>query len=356
MISKKAKERFNSLLGGYAIIHANIKSKTRIAFIIKDIGGEKGYLKDASELATDFVLYNPNIRADKHGVVALGWKQGVRKAWVTMLGDENNPIILCNDLTFTYEYPSDYHLDKKIGWSKLPNPINTKKAMIRGILGCKVIDNEAYMFGKFRKLYKRIGIQVWKDISYEDEHPQLHADLEQYKKQKVHLRDVGIGFHAIDGFNKNDIYACGDGGDCWHYNGKVWRRLDLPVSTDLTSILCANDGYVYIGLTHGDIIKGRYKKESNIENWEILKGEGGATNTLAWFQDKVYIGSDLGIYTINSQSNIEQYQFSEKGWHQYSFKHVASCDEALLSYGTDQALIFDGKDWEEIVGSMVVSN
>lgn len=356
MISKEAKNRFNSLLDGYVILHAVISSKNRIAFIIKDVGGKNGYLKDASELTTAFVLYNPTINPQKFGITAFGWKRGVNKAWVGLLGDENMPISICNNLTFTLESLSDFQLDKKTGWLKLPNPTNTKKAMIRGILGCKIIDNEAYMFGRFRKLYKRIGVQKWKDLSYEDEYPELHVDLEQFKKQKKRLMDVGIGFHAIDGFNKNDIYACGDGGDCWHYSGRTWQRLDLPVNTDLTSVLCAADGFVYIGLMHGDIIKGRYDKESKIENWEILKGEGGTTNSLAWFQDKVYIGSDLGLYIINAKLKIEPYQFPEEGWHQYSFKHVASCDEALLSYGTDQALIFDGKEWEELVGSIVVND
>ena len=355
MINKKAKERFNTLLDGYVIIHATISSIKRMAFIIKDVCGKNGYLKDASELATDFILYNPEIRPDKHGVVALGWKRGVRKAWISFSGDENKPIVLCNDLTFTFEYQSDYLLDKKTGWKKLPDPLNTKKAMIRGILGCKSIDNEAYLFGRFRKLYIRTGAQEWKDISYEDEYPDLHSDLEQYKKQKVHLRDIGIGFNDIDGFNKNDIYACGDGGDLWHFNSKKWKKLDLPVDSDLTTILCAYDGYVYIGLTHGNIIKGRYH-EDGIESWVIIKGEGGTTNSLAWFQDKVYIGSDLGLYTINSQSEINQYQFPKDGWQQYSFKHVTSCKEALLSYGTDQALVFDGKEWDEITGNIIVAD
>jgi len=348
MMPIKTKERFNNLLEGFVLLSADIKNKNRMVFILKSIGGPNGHSKDGLTLPTRLLYLDITKNKDKHGIGAREWKQGVKRGWVALSNDSSSTIISCNNTAMTYEILPE--MTNATKWEQIPSPINAKKSMTRGIWGCKTIDADTYMYGKFRKLYKRIGPHDWKDLSYEDQHPLLHADLFQLKKQKASLNG---GFDDIDGFNRKDIYACGSGGDCWHYDGERWQRLDLPVNSDLKSILCAKDGFVYIGLLHGDIIKGRYHKDKT-ENWEILRGDGGTTNSLAWFKGRVFMGSDLGLFTINYESKITQYHFPEEGWHQYSFKHVVSCDDALLSYGTDQALIYDGKEWEEIVGTIVV--
>ena len=337
----EAKERIASLLDGFVLLDADILKKDNIVFILKSIGGSKGYLKDGIDLPTRLVYYNPEKNKKTYGVGGREWKQGVKRGWVAFSRDENSTIISCNNMALTYEISPN--MEEATSWERIPISVNAEKSMTKGISGCKVIDNEVFMFGRFRKLYMRVGVQEWKDLSYENEHPELHADLEQLKEEKKSLK---AGFKAIDGFSNNDIYACGDCGDCWNYDGNKWKRINLPVNSDLTSILCAGDGFVYIGLISGDIIKGRY---NDSDEWKILSGAGGGSNSLAWFQGTVYIGSDLGLYTINEQSKIEQYKFPEIGFQQYSFRHVASCDEALLSYGLNQALIYDGQDWEEIV-------
>ena len=78
-------------------------------------------------------------------------------------------------------------------------------------------------------------------------------------------------------------------------------------------------------------------------------------HALAWFKGKVYVGVEGGLYTIDEKGKIEKYVFPEDGFHQYSFRYVAACDEALLSYGGDQALIFDGKEWEQIMGKILIN-
>jgi len=355
MINKKTKEGFTKLLEGYVILYATIESKERIAFVTKDIGGKNGHLKHAAQLKIRVLLYNPKCNLDRFGLAAIGWSQGVPKAYVSYVGTEKEPVVVWSSDAYSKEFASECKRRESTDWQHIPAPKNLGEEMLRAVHGVKRIDGETFMFGRFRKLYRRTGVQKWEDLSYEETHPNLHKDLaKRIKQKKSMVSGVNAGFDDIDGFSKDDIYGCGDGGDLWHYNGSKWRRLDPPSNFDMSAILCAPDGYVYIAGNTGEIMKGRYTKEKG-EEWKILKSPlTRRVHSLAWFQDKVYIGVEEGLYSIDSKENIEQYKFSEDGWHQYSFKNVASCEEALLSYGVHQALLFDGKEWEELVGSIVV--
>ena len=50
-----------------------------------------------------------------------------------------------------------------------------------------------------------------------------------------------------------------------------------------------------------------------------------------------------------------KYQFPKGGHTQSSFGKITACEDALLSYGSYQALIFDGDQWTEIVNSPALS-
>lgn len=338
-MNEETKQRFSTLLDGFVILHADIVEKDNIVFIVKSIGGPNGYLRDSIDLPVRLIYYNPNTNKEKNGVGAREFKVGIRNAYVAFSNDKNTTIVSCSNMAMTYEILPT--MEKPTNWEQIPTPENVDQSKLKIIFGCKAIDNELYMYGANRKLYKRTGIQSWRDLSYEDTHPNLFLDLDK----KV---NVNVGFKGVDGFNSNDIYGCGNNGDCWHYDGKSWQKVELPVDSELTSILCAGDGFVYIGLIHGDIVKGRLN-ENNSQDWKVIKGDSGKANSLAWFENHVYIGSDLGLYTIDSRSKIKKYQSAKSNWRQYSFKHVTSCKEALLVYGNDQAYVFDGTEWYEII-------
>jgi len=122
----------------------------------------------------------------------------------------------------------------------------------------------------------------------------------------------------------------------------------------MEAVLCAPDGYVYLAGALGKVLKGRYDKD-NGEQWQLLKTPIlDIIHSLAWFKGKVYIGVSYGLYTIDKDGKVEEYQFPEDGVHQYSFRNVTACDEALLSYGANQAVVFDGEKWEQIIGKIIM--
>jgi hypothetical protein len=355
MLKGQTSERLEKLFEGFVILNATITQKNRIIFITKDVGGKEGRFKDDAQLETDFMLYNPNYHKDKKGVIVKYWGQGIKSAWGVCIEGEKHPTIFCDRDISTCEFISDEQWLDNTGWKELPPPENLNDAMLVGTWGVKKIETEIYLFGRFRKLYIRTGLQQWQDLTYEAEHPNLHAEIRKRKKQKKSMIGIAAGFLAVDGFSKIDIYGGGNGSDLWHYDGVRWQRLDPPGNFNVKTILCALDGFVYAAGALGSIIKGRYDKTHG-EKWETLDSPiNEIIHSLAWFKGKVYIGVEYGLYTIDKEGKVEEYRFPDGGPQQYSFRNVTSCEEALLSYGTDQALVFDGTEWEHIVGNLIVN-
>lgn len=353
MLNKQASDRIDKLFEGYTIQSATIYSKKRILLILKESPDENvGSYRD-EDFRTEAILINANYNKDKHGVAASGWKKGVGYAWAAFLGDEKTGTVLCDSNCGTYEFESDEKWEKGSGWQDIADKSDYSKTMLRMLMGCRTIADQTYIFGIARKLYKRVGKQKWMDLTNEQEHPNLFADLVKVYKKKKNLGLGAMGFHALDGFNGNDIYGCGNKGDLWHYNGRVWMRLDLPTNETMDALVCAGNGYVYVAGVGGQIFKGRYDPDKG-ESWKKLPFIMENYNSLAWFKDKVYIGVDSGLYTIDDKDEIKKYVFPENGPVQYSFREVTACDEALLSYGPNQAIMFDGEKWEYVAGKIIV--
>jgi hypothetical protein len=226
------------------------------------------------------------------------------------------------------------------------------------MLAATNIDGEVYFAGRLRKLFKRTAKNEWIDLTDENEHENLFVDLKEAKAQGRKPFTMPMGFHAIDGFNGSDIYCGGHQGDLWHFDGKAWRQLAPPVNFDMECIVCAGDGNVYIGGSMGGLIRGRFNPETGEERWQIIKNDLTGTdahfNSLAWFQDRLYLGHDWALYNLTKEDKVEKVVFPKGGVHQYSFQHVTACETALLSFGPHQAVVFDGEKWEQIVGSIVI--
>ncbi len=168
---------------------------------------------------------------------------------------------------------------------KLHNcPINT----------IRVIDGQAYIAAAWRTVFKREGIDQWTCL--------LGNNPEEVKE--LQSRDEDVGFEDIGGFSKDEIYACGENGDLWHFNGTKWRPLSTPTNKDMVSMCCAPNGKVYIGCEDGTLIEGRG------DSWKVLKHKASDDlSGMIWYKDKLYIGSEmygLSVYnpTKNSTSNV----------------------------------------------------
>lgn len=97
----------------------------------------------------------------------------------------------------------------------------------------------------------------------------------------------------------------------------------------------------------GPILRGKE------DQWEVLGTPALDYKSLAWFDGKVWLGSDyeLGYLT---EGEYSRYEFPEGGPAQYSFMGVDACEDRLISYGPAQVMLFDGTEWIEMIGPALV--
>ena len=195
-----------------------------------------------------------------------------------------------------------------------------------------------------RSVFKYNGIKEWENITTEIKHPNLFADVNKSKETFV---GDWVGFCALDGFSANDIYAGGNGGDFWHYNGKKWRRIDLPINSDISTITGGKDGKVYIGSRVGNVVVGRD------DHWQVVDKRTYIMTHSCWFDGKVYFSSEDGrIYTYDEKQNkLQEASFKTKypEYMHHLISGIASCDECLVAYTSVQAYAYDGEIWHEII-------
>lgn len=214
------------------------------------------------------------------------------------------------------------------------------------------IDNEIYSCGFHHKLLKRVGKKQWIDLTNDQDHPELFVDIKAVRADpNATFLSVPYSFISFDGFNAEDIYACGSDGDLWHYNGKRWLQLSPPVNSELNNLVCGDDGFVYITSSWGDLLKGYYRDGE--EKWELIPqnvvGMDLGFEDAAWFQGKLYLSNSWGLYVLENDV-VSRVDFSDQGHNaQYSFKRVIADQGILISYGLNNAVMFDGQHWQAII-------
>lgn len=197
---------------------------------------------------------------------------------------------------------------------------------IRSVNNVRYIGNHFYVTGFRRAVLRRDGIEKWTHISRE-----LGTD----KSKK-------ISFYDIDGFNEDDMYAVGDEGEAWHYNGKEWIQLDIPTNVDFYSVCCASDGNVYIGGVFHTIVKGRN------DIWEVINHEftNNQFQQIVDYNGRLLTVNEWGntLYEIKPDgvTNMDTGDFDLTGGECLC---LAVGHGMLLVAGRESAAVFDGKKW-----------
>jgi len=331
---------YNNNIKGFLITDAAIINARKMVFALKgDLHTEPD--KSFDEAPFRLVSYIPDNEKLVGGYGKAHWDAGYKFIYTTI----TDRIFLCGGWFDVWESKADGSF----------YTLSDNNEFARGCSGISNVGEEVYVFGGLRKVFRRNAYKQWEDLTDETKHPYLYKDIKAWKKKHDSLVWMPIGFAALDGFNPNDLYAGGEEGDMWRYDGNHWHRVDLPGSLTIKTITCGGDGQVYVAGSNQHIMVGRE------DNWETLEAKSGdyayAThfNSSAWFQDKLYLATEMNLFVWDGK-NFKAYEFPEDGPQQYSFKNVTASDEALLSYGHHQALVFDGTSWQEIVGNPVLSN
>ena len=352
---EKRQERIQRLFENHNIISATIESKERMGFITHAWGEE---YETPEEREILLILYDANALPPKQSGFMANIFTGVRRGIPILSQDGKNSIL---GLFTQGSYKGVIH--EFVNNMKDYKTIRTEISSAHySMWAGATIGSAIYFAGTPRKLFKRHAPGKWKDLTSRENHPQMFADVEvaEAEKDEDGFVEIELGFNAVDGFAEDDIYAGGEQGDCWHYDGENWRALDLPSNTDIESICCAPDGQVYIGASQGTLIKGRLDAATG-EHWEIIPFAESPSEedfrSMAWFKDQLWLAGWQGTYRLEiekGQPIVKPYAFPAGGAQQISFNGgVCSCDEALMVWGESQVMLYDGEQWEDFLISAI---
>ncbi len=192
-----------------------------------------------------------------------------------------------------------------------------------GVRSVKSIGGKAYVVGLRGMAYRLDSLKEWTRI---DESLPATADLK-----------------AADGLDASDIYAVGNAGAIWLWNGKAWEQLDSPTNQNLLAVAVDPDERAYLAGDNGVMLQG------SKDGWEIVETdllENANIWDLQWFKGKLYVSTFEGLYVLENGA-LDEVDFGDQTPN--SFYHLSACEEVLWQIGEFGILSFDGENWSRVI-------
>lgn len=201
------------------------------------------------------------------------------------------------------------------------------------------IGEHLYACGFSGQIYRRNGENDW-----------IHMD--EGILQQPDMRGGEYCVQVINGFNEQNIYIAGSQNlkgnppraDFW--DGKKWTNIVLPKSSGrITNIFVESEDKIWMCGSKGTILFGNAKEGfSNLNEFE----KNHLFLSICKFKDKVYLGSNLGLFTFNPKKyseGIEKVLTAMQPEIQDA-NIVETVDNILWSMGSKDIARFDGVKWE----------
>lgn len=191
----------------------------------------------------------------------------------------------------------------------------------------KKIDGYPWVVGSNRSVFQRRDIGKWFPVD---------------NGLRDHPGKADADFLDIDGFNSQDVYAVGGGGDIWHYDGNVWTPCGFPTNDKLTAVCCAGDGNVYVAAKY-KLWKGR------LNRWEAAHelNLSGTVDDLRWFDNKIW---GCGKYDFFYWDGVAlETEVIHQGKPLSLMGTMDCCEQFLLVGRRKSVWVFNGQEWKNIV-------
>lgn len=191
-----------------------------------------------------------------------------------------------------------------------------------GYLTCiKEIGGQIYICGMRGQVYKLVK-NKW-----------VHFDKGILKKSD--------DLNDIDG-NSSELYAVGDLGHLWHYDGKKWQRLKSPIKSHINAVKYVSKTEVYLAGSDQTFFKGSLNKW---QDFSLPYDENSGFWSVEEFEGKIYVAGDLGLRVFDSKKLVPV----KTGLRQKIDAYVLQAkDGQLWSFGNKHLVFFDGKKWTYI--------
>jgi hypothetical protein len=193
---------------------------------------------------------------------------------------------------------------------------------VRGLRSVHDIDGVAHAVGFRGMVYRLDALDRWTRI---DEGLPSTFDIE-----------------AIHGWSTSDLYAVGGNGEAWHFDGKLWRRIDLPTSQTLTCVKCTPEKLVYVGGHRGTLLRGSGSQWAALPQPEVPD----ALWDLEWFKGTLFASTLDGLYQLAGDL-LEPVKFGKvmPG----STYQLSAVDDVMWSSGEFDIMEFNGQTWTRIL-------
>jgi len=143
----------------------------------------------------------------------------------------------------------------------------------------------------------------------------------------------------VDGTRGGGLYAVGLGGTVLHFDGRTWRREDVPTNRHFYAVRCLPDGRVLLAGAKGALYVGRH------DAWrEVPTGLDGNFWAIDTFDGAAWLSyADRQLFRLGSDG------LSEVVLPQPALTNRLSATASqLLSCGSNALLRFDGQTWERV--------
>jgi hypothetical protein len=147
---------------------------------------------------------------------------------------------------------------------------------------------------------------------------------------------------AIHGFDGSDIYAVGNRGQAWQFDGRAWTKRELPTNVNLTSVRCAGNGIVYAAGHDGLLVRGRAGQWDLVEQDEMTEDIWD----LEWFGSDLFVSTFSGVFRLDGDV-FEPVDFGADP--PKSTYHLSAAPGVLWSIGEFGVASFDGSGWGRVV-------
>lgn len=205
--------------------------------------------------------------------------------------------------------------------------------------GIGKVGNHVYAACGWRHVFKRTAKDTWVDITTKLD----RSDIFNKKGAGWNInKSSRTGFVCIGGSAENDLYAAGDGGDCWHYDGMNWKRIDLPTNETVNCIVAISQKQVYMACGGGVLLMGGQ------DNWKVIKHPDNKDNfeALVAFQGVIYVSTGIYMYKV-VDGKLEEHIPAKENYEIEPFTqhYLSANNDIMLSCGQVSVAIFDGYRW-----------
>ncbi|MBE9569069.1 MAG: hypothetical protein IMF11_00445, partial [Proteobacteria bacterium] len=142
----------------------------------------------------------------------------------------------------------------------------------------------------------------------------------------------GRRMNAVHGSSPSNVWAVGDNGVVYFFDGSSWAKIKIPTNLNLISVLCRSEDEVYVGGAKGTLAIW------NSVEWRFIPSPEMNITSMAIYQEKLYAAAGLkGVYLLGKKG-LELHK-------ELTLYRLKTIDDRLFGVGNRLVAQFDGTGW-----------